>query len=122
VRLKAQPQSVSAARHFVASNLADRGQDSLVDSVVLLTSEVVTNAVLHGGPYGDDGDVVLWLDSTGTTVRVEVRDRSLARPIVGDALGTGRPGRGMYLVDRLASAWGVTADASGKWVWFEVHA
>jgi len=113
---------VSAARLFVASTLADRGQDSLVDTVVLLTSEVVTNAVLHGGPYCLPGEIVLWLDSTGSTVRVEVRDHNVALPIVGDALGLGLSGRGMYLLDRLASAWGVTADISGKWVWFEVHA
>lgn len=93
-----------------------------MDTVVLLTSEVVTNAVLYGGPYCFPDEVVLWLDSTGSTVRVEVRDHNVALPIVGDALGLGLSGRGMYLLDRLASAWGVTADISGKSVWFEVCA
>lgn len=93
-----------------------------MDAVVLLTSEVVSNAILHGGPYRADGEVLILLDSTGSTVRVEVRDNNLALPTVEDALVTELSGRGMFLLDSLASAWGVTADLSGKWVWFEVRA
>jgi len=113
---------VGAARRFVGSALANQGHDSQVDDVVLLTSEVVTNAVLHGGPHRFDDEVVVWLESTGSTVRVEVHDHNLTRPAVGDVPGTGPSGRGMYVLDRLASAWGVTANLLGKWVWFEVHA
>lgn len=113
---------MSTARRFVASTLTDRGQVTLVDSVVLLTSEVVTNAVLHGGPYGDGDDIVVMFDSTGRTARVEVRDHNLDLPTVEGTSSTRLAGRGMHVVDSLASAWGVTADVLGKWVWFEVHA
>jgi hypothetical protein len=74
------------------------------DDVALLASEVVTNAVRH----------------TGTTVKVSVRDGSPAAPNLLPAARDRIGGRGMFLVDTLASAWGTTATADGKVVWFEV--
>lgn len=82
----------------------------------LLTSELVTNAVVHGC-----ADVDLLVRESRGVVRVEVGDTSdrmpVPRPASLDALG----GRGLFLVDHLADAWGVERRQRGKAVWFEVR-
>jgi anti-sigma regulatory factor (Ser/Thr protein kinase) len=85
------------------------------DDVALLASEVVTNAVRHSGT-----DATVTLRYTGTTVKVSVRDGSPAAPNLLPAARDRTGGRGMFLVDTLASAWGTTPTPDGKVVWFEV--
>jgi anti-sigma regulatory factor (Ser/Thr protein kinase) len=87
----------------------------LIDTVALLTSELVTNAFLHGS-----GEIGVTVSCEGPKVRVEVTDRSdrVPRPQQLDAEAA--TGRGMLLVDALSTAWGSTPDGSGKVVWFEV--
>ena len=84
--------------------------------MTLLVSEMVTNAVLHAGT-----EVVLRIGHEGTSVRVEVTDGSAAMPgdvrLANDESATGR---GMWLVEELADAWGQRSHANGKVVWFEV--
>ena len=78
-------------------------------------SEVVTNAVLHAGPpIQVSGDLV------DTKVRVEVSDGSKAAPLQRKPVHTSPTGRGLNLLDMLASAWGVEVTGSGKTVWFEI--
>ena len=88
----------------------------LVDDAVLLVSELVTNAVVHGR-----SDVALRLWRTGSGVRVEIADRHpgavLPRRPDPEALG----GRGLYLVETLAQDWGVRPAKPGKAVWFELE-
>ncbi len=81
----------------------------------LMTSEVVTNALLHGA-----GDVTFGMTAGTTSVRVEVGDAGVCRPSCTAARETAEGGRGMNIVDALASAWGVADNAPGKIVWFEV--
>jgi NAD+ kinase len=59
--LRIQPLEihVSDARRFVGSRLEEWGMPKAVDVAVLLTSEVVTNAVVHAGPHGDGDEVVV---------------------------------------------------------------
>ena len=121
-RFKPLEESVSAARRFVGSSLVDWNRPQEVDVVVLLTSEVVTNAILHAGPHGPGAEVVVALSRTGDVVRVEVADGHPGIPVVGDG-DLDRPcGRGLVLLDALAKTWGVTTANSGKGVWFEVQA
>jgi anti-sigma regulatory factor (Ser/Thr protein kinase) len=110
------PTTVGAARHYVRDLLHSQRVDEKVTGIVeLLTSEVVTNALLHAHGAGE-----LTLTITGDTIRVEVDDRSGLVPIRqragGDALG----GRGLTIVAALARAWGVEPRRQGKRVWFEV--
>jgi hypothetical protein len=89
--------------------------DALASDVALVTSELASNAVRHAAtPF----EVVL--DFSGGHVRVEVRDGS---PVVprGAMPGAGVTGRGLVVVDRLASAWGVEATRRGKVVWAELR-
>lgn len=84
--------------------------------VVLLTNELVTNAILHSG---SDFDVVIDVDER--LVRVEVRDGSTARPNRRNTGPRATSGRGLALVEALASAWGVEGiPGDGKAVWFAV--
>ena len=110
------PRSAREARHFVAGTLEPWEAGSLVETVTLLTSELVTNAVVHAG---SDVDVVVRL--TGASARVEVTDRSelalLPRPSGLDD----DSGRGLALVQALARRWGTRRQpGGGKTVWFEV--
>jgi anti-sigma regulatory factor (Ser/Thr protein kinase) len=107
--------SVPVARRFVRSRLANGSAD--VDTVTLLVSEVVTNAILHARTT-----VTLTVESDGEMVRIAVRDGSPVRPRIHSFAATSATGRGLRLLDRLAKRWGVDADPAtgGKVVWFEV--
>lgn len=80
-----------------------------------MTSEVVTNAVVHGS-----GRVTFRLDVGVTSVRVEVGDDDPQTPRVTAADLSQESGRGMVILDALAAAWGVCSAPPGKVVWFEV--
>ena len=91
------------------------GSDNLVDTVELLTSEVVTNAIVHAA----SGPVLLVRISRGR-VRIEVQDTSPAVPVRQYAGPLASSGRGMAIVDELARDWGVEHVPQGKRVWFEL--
>ena len=107
---------MGAARRYVRDVLDSQRVDEKVTGIVeLLTSEVVTNAVLHAHGAGERAITI-----TSDTVRVEVDDPSGLLPVrqcAGrDALG----GRGLSIVAALARTWGVEPLRQGKRVWFEV--
>jgi len=115
--LTSHPTSVGAARRFVRDVLMSRQVAGLVvDTVELLTSEVVTNAIIHGrsGP-------LLAVDVREYAVRVAVGDVSPELPMRRGGGLDDVSGRGVVIVDELASAWGVERERDGsKRVWFEV--
>ena len=115
--LTQHPTSVGSARRFVRDVLMSRQvPDVVVDTVELLTSEVVTNAIVHGqsGP-------LLAVTVGGSVVRVAVHDRSPAMPVRRLAHLDDVSGRGVVIVEEMASAWGVEQQQNGtKRVWFEV--
>jgi anti-sigma regulatory factor (Ser/Thr protein kinase) len=80
----------------------------------LLTSELVTNAVLHAAT-----SVMLTISCRDNTVRVEIGDAGTEMPSLVEVPDTG--GYGLRLVDRMASRWGVEqVPGTGKTVWFEL--
>jgi DNA-binding NarL/FixJ family response regulator len=113
-RFARDPRAPSDARRFVREQLGD-GVEDLLSSVELLVSELVTNAVVHASSEPQVGVRV-----SPATVRVEVYDDvpTLPHRRTPDALGPG--GRGLLLLDRIASRWGVDAHGEGKVVWFEL--
>jgi anti-sigma regulatory factor (Ser/Thr protein kinase) len=124
--LAAQPASVAAARRLVRDVLAQtRIDDELVDDVVLATSELVANAVLHaGGPVRFRLSVTL---DPPAAVRIEVGDESPVLPSLREYEADASTGRGLALVARLAARWGIEAGAGespsvGKLVWCELRA
>ncbi len=123
-----EPAAVAAARKFVRDTLrswldtapgaaADGG---LVDDAVLLTSELVTNAVVHAGTQ-----VQVTCKLAAGAVEVVVRDSHPARMVPGpapdDTVPTERTGgRGLLLPSALAAAWGVSYGTDAKAVWFRM--
>ncbi|MFE5939601.1 SpoIIE family protein phosphatase [Streptomyces sp. NPDC056470] len=113
-------RSVATARAFVRDTLQGWGYAEVVDDAVVLTSELVTNAVIHAGTAAD----VLCLRSEDG-IRVEVADRYPEREI---PLQGGRTvahpdrenGRGLLLCAALATRWGVEYTPTHKRVWFQL--
>ena len=120
-----EPAAAAAARRFVRQTLqswdiAARAwdPDRVVDDAVLLTSELVTNAVVHAGTTLD---VTCRLISG--ELEVAVRDRHPARTlpdIPKAASAVAERGRGLLLPSALASSWGVTYARTAKAVWFRM--
>jgi signal transduction histidine kinase len=94
--------------------------DALRDEILLLVTELVTNAVEHG-QVGPHRSVNVGIHESPDRVRVEVVDAGPGfhadEPLPGGAAG----GWGLYLVERVADRWGVLPAASGSCVWFEVE-
>jgi GAF domain-containing protein/anti-sigma regulatory factor (Ser/Thr protein kinase) len=103
------------ARRFVIETLRDGGLLELADDAVLAVSELVTNAVLHGGP-----PVELRLKPFPGGIRVEVRDGSRITPVRPFATTDTMTGRGIALVEAVSVRWGVDQLADGKTVWCEL--
>ncbi len=114
-------RSVATARSFVRDTLQGWGFADIVDDAVVLTSELVTNAVVHAGTAAD----VLCLRSDDGA-RIEVADHYPEReiPLQGAAITMSSPdregGRGLQLCAALASRWGVDYTPTKKLVWFQL--
>lgn len=103
------------ARSAVRAALAGRRDDG-VETAVLLTSELVANALLHGGSAA-----TLVIRTDGERLRVEVIDTGSDGALVPlDVDSDAEHGRGLKIVDALATAWGVDPRHPGKAVWFEL--
>lgn len=111
--LELRPESVAEGRRFVARTLAEWGCPELVPDAGLLVSETVTNAVRHSRT-----PVELKLSLTGAELTVETVDDNCNPPQQREAEDTEESGRGLNLVDALASEWGSRIGATGKTVWF----
>lgn len=117
------PAEVSRARRWARSRLVGSGigdDEPLADTLILLISELVTNAVVHTGCPA----VLRMLFGSGVaeagTVRVEVADISARPPQPRRAEGQDTGGRGLELVDGLADRWGWQREGTGKSIWCEV--
>jgi PAS domain S-box-containing protein len=111
-------KELGRARSFVEKKLSGGGIDEdVVDTAVLLANELVTNAVIH-----TDGEIEIRLGQ-GEGVLVEVRDTSKDFPIRKSNPDDGTTGRGLALVEMMASAYGVRElPGHGKSVWFMLGA
>lgn len=113
--LEPRLDAAAIARRHVRTLLQQWGLDELVDPVLLLTSEVVTNALLHGGTT-----LTLTVGRAGAGVRVSVEDGSTVPPARRRRSTTASTGRGVQLLGDVADDWGWEHTASGKVVWFTV--
>jgi serine phosphatase RsbU (regulator of sigma subunit)/anti-sigma regulatory factor (Ser/Thr protein kinase) len=117
-RLPAAASSAPIARLFLRDLLTQwQLPEATVDTAALLATELVSNATRHS-----DTGVELRVKMAADRLRVAVFDESHRMPhtVSGDAEATG--GRGLQLVERLASSWGVQTEDGGKAVWFELAA
>jgi hypothetical protein len=97
---------------------ATADQRAAAEDVLLVVSELVTNACLHA-----EGPDELWIACDNKVLRIEVSDRGAGQPTPRTPHRAGRPGgHGMFIVQRLSLDWGVTRTpgVAGKTVWAEV--
>lgn len=115
--LEPEEMAPGRARRLARGALSRWGLEELSDSVELLISEVVTNAVRYA-----TRPVTLRLLRTRTDVlRCEVTDDVPQLPRLRNARATDEGGRGLYLVNKMARRWGATRLSAGKVVWFELN-
>lgn len=124
LEIRPDPAEVGRARRWTRSRLAGSGigaDEPVAETLVLLVSELVTNAVVHTGR-----PAVLRLSLPGreaggeTVVRLEVADRSGRTPVPRSVDGESTGGRGLALVDGLADRWGWSTEGTGKRIWCEL--
>jgi anti-sigma regulatory factor (Ser/Thr protein kinase) len=128
LRLIGASGAVPRARDFTREALRDWGwlpaatadQRAAAEDVLLVVSELVTNACLHA-----DGPEQLQVSCNAKVLRLEVVDLGTGTPAPRTPHRAGRPGgHGMFIVQRLCLDWGVIrhADGIGKTVWAELAA
>lgn len=114
--LSPHPASVPQGRRFVGGWLTDWGLGDLVDTAALLTSELLTNAVLHART-----PLLLTVVRTASGAEISVRDGSRMVPRQRRHAQDATTGRGIDLLERLATSWEVTVDDAGKIVRFTLE-
>lgn len=115
LRVDRGPNAVRTARQRLSRWLRDgRCGDDCSDIVELITSELLTNAVMHGRPPTDLRALV-----GADRVRLEVSDRTSAPPELHEPLGASG-GFGLHIVQELSIDWGWHPLAGGKVVWADV--
>jgi anti-sigma regulatory factor (Ser/Thr protein kinase) len=109
--------SAQAARHIVRNLCEDAHlADRTTETALLLVSELVTNAVIHGS-----GEADLAVDLHPELMHISVSDDAPGIPQVAHEPVLSEHGRGLFLVASLASRWGVDVhEPIGKTVWFEL--
>lgn len=123
-RFPGLPSQISYARRFVERQLA--ASPELI-TATLLTSELATNAIRHSASGCDSGKFEVCVEQTPGWARVEVRDlgstTEAPQPQHRDPYDTAENGRGLDLVEALASKWGTEPrrDGRGRQVWFELE-
>jgi anti-sigma regulatory factor (Ser/Thr protein kinase) len=123
VLLPCVPSSVAVARGRIGADLRQAGLSAtaLADAA-LVTSELLSNAILHARPLPDTRVRVSWILSA-TTVEIIVSDGgSATRPRAARPSLSSIGGRGLGIVEHLCSSWGVRADERGTTVWAVVPA
>jgi anti-sigma regulatory factor (Ser/Thr protein kinase)/GAF domain-containing protein len=114
-------RGVGTAREFVDDRLRSWGLAEMSDDLQLIVSEIVTNALIHAG-----SEVDVRLRGFADRVRLEVRDSDSNPPVPSPVSlteeGNARAehGRGLFIVEALASAWDSSPNGRGKTVWLDV--
>lgn len=113
ISLEPVPESSRAARRFVSSVLADEKWESVRETAVLLTSELVTNSLVHAA---SPADITVFLGEEAT---ISVRDADTGPLVTKSPSGElEEGGRGLLMVDRLSDRWGTEHAQGRKTVWF----
>jgi sigma-B regulation protein RsbU (phosphoserine phosphatase) len=122
VRLPADHSSPGLARSAVRAAVAEAGLDAVLDEALLLTTELTTNSVIHART---DFEIQIDTDADGVTVTVTDTGSGPLASVPNDRVIGGEldeRGRGLLLVDRLASRWGTLYSRDGRGVWFRLDA
>jgi anti-sigma regulatory factor (Ser/Thr protein kinase) len=109
-------------RELVSDQFRDGLTESCLQDLLLLTSELVTNSVLHAG-VGPDGEIGVLVSVSQEVIRVAVSDPgSPQTPHIVEPDPTEPGGMGLFMVERLSDRWGVERRGTeGTTVWFEIE-
>ena len=115
-----EPASAALVRHSIAADLLARQVSPLcVDDVVLVASELVSNAVIHA-PAPDEAELDVTWEVEPDAIVVRVLDSSPELPRGRSTNETDTRGRGLFIVAALALDWGVRRTPDGKQVWARI--
>ena len=117
VRLATGPAAAAEARRRVRDAIRSWQVPVDLDAALLLTSELVTNAVRHEAGHGAQA-VVLAIACSRGRLRVDVHDTSRSLPAVAEVPADAETGRGLLLVETLSDEWGCYRTPAGKAVYF----
>jgi anti-sigma regulatory factor (Ser/Thr protein kinase) len=117
VRLATGPAAPAEARRRVRDAIRSWQVPVDLDAALLLTSELVTNAVRHEAGQGARS-VMLTIASSRGRLRVDVHDTSCSLPAVAEVPADAETGRGLLLVETLSDEWGFYRTPAGKAVYF----
>jgi anti-sigma regulatory factor (Ser/Thr protein kinase) len=117
VRLATGPAAAAEARRRVRDAIRSWQVPVDLDAALLLTSELVTNAVRHEAGHGAQA-VVLAIACSRGRLRVDVHDTSRSLPAVAEVPADAETGRGLLLVETLSDEWGFYRTPAGKAVYF----
>lgn len=108
------PMAATLAREFVRRCSSGLQPPDVIESIVLCVSELVTNAIDHAVP-----PFQLTVMRAPQRVRIEVADASVRLPVLRTADAGSERGRGIFILERVATSWGVVPTRAGKTVWAE---
>jgi anti-sigma regulatory factor (Ser/Thr protein kinase) len=118
LRFAATVEAVPRARHALRRVLAEHVPEAPADTLELLLSELVTNAVQH---TADGRSVAVAVSRRENSIRMAVVDHDATLPAPGDAVDLlDEHGRGLLLVEAMAEEWGSYSVPDGKVVWCDV--
>lgn len=123
LEIRPDPAEVGRARRWARSRLAGSGigdEEPLAETLILLVSELVTNAVVHTGCPAVLRLSLPCRSAEPSIVRLEVADTSDRAPVPRCAGDEATGGRGLALVDGLADRWGWSVEGAGKRIWCEL--
>jgi anti-sigma regulatory factor (Ser/Thr protein kinase) len=120
VALPAVPESIPRSRE-VLDGLRGELDESVLDDLRLIVSELVTNSIRHAGLRTSD-PIDLEVSVVESTIRLELRDsgRGFARPAI-PSNPFRESGWGLFLVSELTDRWGVSGEGGVTTVWIEIH-
>ena len=122
-RFQGGPDQVLEVRHWLEELLPDCAARA---DVLLLASELCTNAIVHSRSGEAGGQFSVDVDWAPTLTRVVIGDQGSAKapavaPRSGDMAQLGESGRGLLLVDDVADDWGTASCPNRRWVWADVQ-
>ena len=124
---RSSPSAASDARHWISDHLHRWDIDEVRDTAMLLSSELVTNAVVHASSATEvsmaivDGALEVSVSDSEPQVATLLLRRHPGRATRADQQTIREGGRGLFVVAALADSWGACVTDDGKRVWFRLH-
>ncbi|QKV94763.1 ATP-binding protein [Streptomyces sp. NA02950] len=118
LRLRVHPQTLADVRRAVGARLRLWGREELITAAAMCVTELLSNVHKHAA----SPECALALENRRHGIHAAVSDTEFALPVVREPDFLSESGRGMFLLSKTAHEWGTELTATGKTVWFTLHA